>query len=195
MEDNDYLYLIFEFYEPYSLLEYVYQQESITEQTACIIISQILDCLEYLNRKGVIMRDLNYNNIFIVEKQNVILVKIVDIEYAKILYPNLKCNERVNTICSAPELVSGSLYDSKVDVWSIGILLYFILSQNLPYKEGSNIDISFLLFDKIPFDDNIWLGRSSASKDLINKCMKFNQVNRISLKDLKKHEWLVNYWD
>ena len=92
---------------------------------------------------------------------------------------------------AAPEIILGEKYNPmKADIWSAGICLYFLLVGQLPFHGHSEKE----LFDKITrglFD--IPLDFPSSIRSLLLKLIHVNPQKRISIEELKKHEWLCMY--
>jgi len=89
----------------------------------------------------------------------------------------------------APEIFNGTYYNHKVDVWSLGTLLFNLLTGSFPFK-GNNIDelranLKAGVY-KIPRDVNI----SIECLDFLNNCLKFDSIKRKSVEYLLEHPFL-----
>jgi serine/threonine protein kinase len=192
-EDRRNLYLVTEAFDYKTLKTYILEKPSLTEKEASLIISQLIDCIEYCHKKSIILRNLDYINVLI--GHDGLVVKISDVENAVICFPGQKCYEKVVTMCSPPEFIYNETgYSAKCDIWNIGILIYFILTKNMPMCDSFNSEAqSDNNYENVNYED---LGeRSDVVKELIKKCLEINPDERVDLKDLKKDKWFFLFWD
>lgn len=114
-----------------------------TEFEAAYIIRQVLSAIMYCHAKGVIHRDLKPENILIdsIQENGKINVKLIDFGTALFFSPQEKFKETLGTpYYIAPEVLMGS-YTEKCDIWSIGVILYILLSGTAPFNGNTDEDI------------------------------------------------------
>ena len=162
---------------------------SISEQIAKIIITQILQALIYLNNltKKIIHYDLKPENILFDNDMN---IKITDFGLAKIIEPNTEfvqlTSQGVGTYWYLPpecfEENKNIEINSKVDIWSLGVILYEIIFNKKPFGHGCSSQKK-LVKDKIiqnaysvEFPENPEI--SEKCKDFIQNCLKYKQSER-----------------
>ena len=162
---------------------------SISEQIAKIIITQILQALMYLNNltKKIIHYDLKPENILFDSDMN---IKITDFGLAKIIEPNTEfvqlTSQGVGTYWYLPpecfEENKNIEINSKVDIWSLGVILYEIIFNKKPFGHGCSSQKK-LVKDKIiqnaysvEFPENPEI--SEKCKDFIQNCLKYKQSER-----------------
>ena len=162
---------------------------SISEQIAKIIITQILQALIYLNNltKKIIHYDLKPENILFDSDMN---IKITDFGLAKIIEPNTEfvqlTSQGVGTYWYLPpecfEENKNIEINSKVDIWSLGVILYEIIFNKKPFGHGCSSQKK-LVKDKIiqnaysvEFPENPEI--SEKCKDFIQNCLKYKQSER-----------------
>jgi len=105
----------------------------IPEQRAAELISKIARAVYYLHSYGIIHRDLKPENILMTDATDNADLKISDFGLSKIIGPHDKCYEPYGTLhYVAPEILLCLPYDKKVDLWSLGIITYIILTGFLP---------------------------------------------------------------
>jgi calcium-dependent protein kinase len=91
----------------------------------------------------------------------------------------------------APEVVIGN-YDSKCDVWSLGVIMYFLLSGNPPFDGKSETEIIHsVVSTELTFEGKVWKKVSAEAKDLLTKMLVKNPNERISARHLLKDPWIV----
>jgi calcium-dependent protein kinase len=148
----------------------------------------------------VVHRDLKPENILIssVLKDGKLAIKVIDFGAALFLAPDGLLSEVLGTpYYIAPEVLKGD-YNAKCDVWSIGVILYILLSGTSPFNGVTDDDImnavrkgtynfkSKSINNKV---GKIWDSISDSAKDLIKKMLEYNPVVRIAAVDAYKHKW------
>ena len=97
----------------------------------------------------------------------------------------------------APELVKREVYTEKIDVWSLGVISYQLLSGKTPFESRSIKKIDFNICNKeVEFRNSSqenWADISGEAKDFIMQCLNRDQTKRPSVKELFDHPWIANY--
>ena len=194
IENNERIYIIQEYIEGKDLLHFINQNEKIQIKMQKVILyfRQIISAVEYMDNMGIAHRDLKPENILITEKDE---IKLVDFGLGSIYRIN-NINKLLKTRCGspfycAPEMIIGKKYYGNVsDIWSLGVILYYMLFNELPFYD---VDID-RLYKKIiegrytiPKDKINILYKDAI--DLINKILQKDPKKRIKIKDIIKHKW------
>lgn len=105
-------------------------------------------------------------------------VKLVDFGLSKTFGPGETCTEPFGTLCYvAPEILSQKPYDKGVDIWSLGIIVYLMLSRHLPFDSTDDKEIGRkTIFNQIEYNHPIWLNVSEDAKDLILSKFLFHLI-------------------
>ncbi len=114
-----------------------------SEEDAAYVIRQVLSAITYCHTKGVVHRDLKPENILIdsIQEHGHINIKVIDFGTALFFSPQTHFKETMGTpYYIAPEVLLGS-YTEKCDVWSIGVILYIMLSGSPPFNGETDDDI------------------------------------------------------
>ena len=114
-----------------------------SEESAAYIIKQLLSAITYCHSRGVVHRDLKPENILIdsVTKDGKINIKVIDFGAALFVPMHTKMSEKLGTpYYIAPEVLAGK-YDEKCDIWSIGVIMYILLSGCAPFNGIGDKDI------------------------------------------------------
>jgi calcium-dependent protein kinase len=91
----------------------------------------------------------------------------------------------------SPEILNAYPYDHRTDIWSMGIVLYTLLSGHLPFVQVSVEQTVYnIKYKNISFDQSFWDGISSAAKDLVSRLLTKDPTYRISLEEALQHSWL-----
>lgn len=89
----------------------------------------------------------------------------------------------------APEVIMSS-YSTECDIWSIGVLMYIMLSGYLPFTGSSPNEVFVkILKGQLSFDQPEWKSMSFESKDLLKKLLVVNHTERIKAEAALSHDW------
>ena len=174
------------------LLDRIQEENRLTENLVAQYIKQIASALSYLHSRKVVHRDLRPDVCEFVAKDEDSCLKIVDFGSCKHFEKNLRILERVGSpFYMAPEVIIGN-YDSKCDVWSLGVIMYFLLSGTPPFTGKSENEIMHsVLSTDLTFESKVWRKISNEAKDLLLKILVKNPQDRISAKQVLRDPWIV----
>jgi serine/threonine protein kinase len=142
-ENPDYIYIVMELLRGGDLFTYLEKRAfKITEIRACNIVHSLATALFYLHSYGIAHRDLKPENVLLVDESEDSDVKIVDFGLSKMVGPSEKCHEPFGTLSYvAPEVLLQQPYDKTVDLWSLGVVAYLLLSGTLPFDDDNEKEI------------------------------------------------------
>ena len=194
LHDEQNFYIVAEQLKGGELFERIINGQTLTEEKAAKTIRQILLAINYMHQKNIIHRDLKPENILFESKDNED-VKITDFGFAAFFDPKDGLSLILGSpLYMAPEIVKGNYYNEKVDIWSIGVITYMLLSGRSPFPGKTNDDIKHLIVHKhINLDNTEYFKHCSPdSKQFIQKCLNRNIYLRSTAEDLLNHPWLKN---
>ena len=170
------------------LLGFMRKRSKITESTAKIIFKQIIKGLQYIHKKKIVHRDIKLDNVLI-DLTNT--VKICDFGVSRILQPGDIMYEHCGTPAYiAPEIFKNEGYEGySCDIWSAGVTLYYMLAGVQPFKGGKIEELKEIII-KGQYEQIKDI--SKEANDLINKMLKLNPKERITIEEILKHPWLKN---
>ena len=126
-----------------------------------------------MHQFGIVHRDLKLENIMMSDSTDHAVPKIVDFGLAKIIGPSNTASEPFGTLgYVAPEVLRKHPYTFSCDVWSLGCIVYALLSGSLPFDHESQKEtIRMTLDDKLVFDLPCWDQITPMAKDLITRLL------------------------
>ena len=194
-ENGENIFIVMEYIQGGNLSEYLrHKKFNITEKRAAELIYQICLGIEYLHKYGIMHRDLKPDNIMLTEDSDNGKIKIMDFGLSKILGSKESASEGFGTlIYVSPEVLIRKPYNKEVDIWSIGIILYYILSGDLPYfdkKDNQEKIAKTIVFKDVKFPKKKFGNRSEEAIDLIKKCLTKEPKDRIKVEGILQSEWI-----
>jgi serine/threonine protein kinase len=142
----------------------------IPEPRVATIIHKLATGIYYLHSYGIIHRDLKPENILMLDESDDSELRIVDFGLSKILSPHETCNEPFGTLCYvAPEVLLELPYNKPIDIWSLGIITYLLLTGCLPFDDqNSDKEIARkTIYEPVPFPALFWKHLSFDSRDFV----------------------------
>lgn len=190
-QDGVHTYLVMELLSGGELLR---QRRRFTEEQARRVIRQLVSAVQYMHARCVVHRDLKPENIVFAHKGEDSPVKIVDFGFARI---KRSC-EPLRTPCftlpyAAPEVMTGQGYDEGCDLWSLGAILYFMLSGNQSFGTGSPDLATRIRTGEIDFDGSAWSHLSASVKEVMKGLLTLDPNKRLTASALASHPWLAGY--
>ncbi|KAG0200859.1 hypothetical protein BGX33_010734 [Mortierella sp. NVP41] len=166
------------------LFECIEHHSKFTETQARMIFKQIVECVHYLNSRGICHRDIKDENIVI---DNDFRVKLIDFGSAVIIpKPQGKMFDRFyGTInYASPEILKGEKYRAEsAEIWSLGILLYTILYGEVPFNDPVQAISGPYIAPRV---------RSSGEcLHLLNWMLAKKSDQRATIEDVANHPWIV----
>eukprot|EP00801_Mesodinium_rubrum_P003364 Mrub_03364.p1 GENE.Mrub_03364~~Mrub_03364.p1 ORF type:complete len:471 (+),score=130.37 Mrub_03364:62-1414(+) len=180
------IYIVTEYLAGTELLDYIVKDKYLAEDTASKLFYQVLLGINHTHYMNIIHRDIKAENI-VFKDTNYKTVKIID--YGLGITNTGRCQGIVGTtFYMAPELFLADTYDKRVDVWSLGVLYYTMLSGFPPFNgETSKEVIQSVIKNTLHFNHPAFNAVSKESKELIRVMLDKNAKNRIQLKDVIQH--------
>lgn len=199
------------------LYDRLLQEKRFNETDTKTIISTLLDSCSYLHEKGVVHRDIKLENILLVSSSSRNNVRLTDFGIAKVLdayeeKPRLRkstsYSEKMNqasrkrqrrrayTTCGtdyyiSPEILKGEGYCETVDMWSIGVVMYILLTGRPPFTNEGSCIRNKIMSGQFSTTGAEWSDLSTEAKDLISKLLTVDPEARVTATEALKHAWLM----
>ncbi|XP_035288917.1 ribosomal protein S6 kinase alpha-3 isoform X2 [Anguilla anguilla] len=198
-DDGRSVYLVTELMKGGELLDKILRQKFFSEREASAVLHTIAKTVEYLHVQGVVHRDLKPSNILYVDESgNPESIRICDFGFAKQLRAE---NGLLMTPCYtanfvAPEVLKKQGYDAACDIWSLGVLLYTMLTGFTPFANGPDDTPEEILArvgsGKFALTGGYWNTVSAEAKDLVSKMLHVDPHQRLTAAQVLRHPWIVH---
>ena len=194
-ENGEYIFIVMEYIKGGSLTDYLKKSEfNFSEKRAAEIIYQLAKGIKYLHKYGIIHRDLKPDNIMLTEASDKGNVKIMDFGLSKILGKKEKSTDGFGTLTFvSPEVLIRKPYNKEVDIWSLGVILYLILSGDLPFDDPDDNEQNIakaIVYQEVKFPSEKFGKRSKAVIELIQRCLTKDPKARIKIDEIIKSDWI-----
>jgi len=192
IDTKNHMYLVLELLHGGELFDQIVKKRCYTEVEAANVIRQVTRACEYMHQRAVIHRDLKPENIVYLDKEST-QICITDFGLAKFVDYE---GGLMKTLCGtpgyvAPEVLWKTKYNSKVDMWSTGVILYILLCGFPPFVEKNlNALYKIIKLGEYRFPSPYWDNVSNEAKNCISKLLVVNPIKRLSATELLKHEWI-----
>ena len=197
-EDKKNIFLITECYNGGDLLTYLEnkqkEKEKVSEKDAAKIIKKIADGIRYLNFFGIIHRDIKPENIMFEKKNDIKSLKIIDLGVCQTLSYGEMASEPIGTNgYISPEIYLHHNYSFKVDVWSLGVILYLIITGGiLPFddeKMDSHVIGKKVIYIQQEYPEEFFGNKSKRLIVLLDKMLEKNDQKRFNIHEVLKDSW------
>ncbi|KAK1264354.1 CBL-interacting serine/threonine-protein kinase 11 [Acorus gramineus] len=192
--EDEFVFLVMEFCAGGDLASYICLKGRVQEQVARKFAGQIGAGLKVLHAHHIIHRDLKPENILLSTSNNNPVLKISDFGLSRVVLPG----EYAETVCGsplymAPEVLQFQKYNEKVDMWSVGAILFELLNGYPPYRGRTNVQLlqNIMKSTCLPFSELILPG---LNRDCVDVCLRLlckNPANRLSFDEFYHHKFLI----
>lgn len=197
-ENTDYIYIVMENLPGGDLFSYLEKRKFIvSEKRAKEMAHQLATAIYYLHSYGIAHRDLKPENILMTSDKDDADLKIVDFGLSKIIGPNETSLDPFGTLSYvAPEVLLQKPYGKEVDLWSLGVITYLLLSRVLPFDDEDDKEIARQTIQDAPdFTFSPWDKVSKAAIAVCTALLEKNRTKRPGLEKVLAMEWFADYAD
>ncbi|XP_041916707.1 serine/threonine-protein kinase 33 isoform X1 [Alosa sapidissima] len=195
------MYLVTELCEGGELKELLQKRQRFKEEDARHIISSLAQAIVYLHKKDIVHRDLKLENILVKsyhhgDDNNTVNIKVTDfglsVQKGGVGSENMLQATCGTPIYMAPEVINGHEYSQQCDVWSIGVIMYLLLSGEPPFMSSLEERL-FELIKKgeLTFSTPVWDSISDAAKKVVCCLLKVDPAHRITANELLDNPWIT----
>ncbi|XP_047332448.1 serine/threonine-protein kinase ATG1c-like isoform X2 [Impatiens glandulifera] len=193
IQETTRIHLVLEYCRGGDLSLFIQQRKGrISEAKSKHFMHQLASGLQIMRDNNVIHRDLKPQNLLLTTNDENAVLKIADFGFARPLQPR----GLAETLCGsplymAPEIMQLQKYDAKADLWSVGIILYQLVTGKTPFSGNSQIQLlqNIMKTSELNFPPDK-MDLSSACLDLCRKLLRINPVERITFEEFFNHPFL-----
>ncbi|MBA0560104.1 hypothetical protein Golob_017026 [Gossypium lobatum] len=192
IETEDRIFLVLEYCDGGDLAAYIQRYGKVSEEVARHLMRQLAAGLQVLQEKHLIHRDLKPQNLLLT-KGSTPQLKIGDFGFARSLAPeNLADTQCGSPLYMAPEIIQNKKYDAKADLWSVGAILFQLVTGKPPF-DGNN---QLQLFQNILRSTELQFPEGALEKlhpDCVNLCrslLRHDPVERLTFREFFDHTFL-----
>lgn len=186
------LHLVLEYCKGGDLSMYIQRHGCVPEETAKHFMKQLAAGLQVLRDNNLIHRDLKPQNLLLSTDDDNAVLKIADFGFARSLQPR----GLAETLCGsplymAPEIMQLQKYDAKADLWSVGAILFQLVTGKTPFTGSNQIQLlqNIVKATELHFPPDAKI-LSADCKDLCQKLLRRNPVERLTFEEFFNHPFL-----
>jgi len=193
IETTDKLYLIMDLVDGGELFDKIVQKGFYSEADACKVVTKVVNAVKYLHDQKIAHRDLKPENLLL-KKGDDTEVMLSDFGLSRILGEESMASTACGTpYYVAPEVLLAQGYREEVDMWSIGVITYFLLAGFPPFMAESLPEIVELIVKcDYNFPAPYWNEVSAEAKDFVKKLLVIKTEDRMTAAGALEHPWLMN---
>lgn len=190
-ETSESYYIVMEYCQGSSLLSYLESKHFNLSEAECkTILYNILTAISKMHSLGIIHRDIKIENILLRRPFDISSgIRVTDFGFSTPLGPSETKHEPYGTITyAAPEVLIGHPYNSKVDIWSLGVLAFLLLDGSLPYNPESE-NLIEQIEEGEPCYHDMEMKVSREGVDFVRTLLQKEEERRPSVDEALRHKW------
>ncbi|CAL1711086.1 unnamed protein product [Somion occarium] len=178
------IWLVTELCSGGELFDYLAEKGRLAEDEVRVLFGQLCLAVAYVHEKGIVHRDLKLENVLLDERCR---VKLGDFGFTR----EFERGSLLETYCgttgyASPEMLLAKKYTGPVDVWSLGVILYTLLTGTLPFDDDDELVMREKVITGV-FEDPEWL--TDEARDLIKNVLVVDPTKRLTIAQILDHPW------
>ncbi|XP_065860019.1 serine/threonine-protein kinase ATG1a [Euphorbia lathyris] len=193
IQTEDKIFLVLEYCDGGDLAAYIHRHGKVSQDVARHFMRQLAAGLQVLQEKHLIHRDLKPQNLLLSSHEATPQLKIGDFGFARSLTPQ----DLADTLCGsplymAPEIIQNLKYDAKADLWSVGAILFELVTGTLPFHGNTQYQLfqNILASTELQFPEGALEDLHPECVDLCRSLLHHNPVERLSFMEFFNHKFL-----
>ena len=191
-EENDCYFIIMELMSGGDLFDRIGKKKSYSEADARDLVYKMLKAVAICHQHNIAHCDMKPKNLLLVSEDDDSFIKLADFGFAARVHQPKSLTKQCGTpFFVAPEILIRRPYDQMSDMWSVGCIVYLLLSGNLPFLGRSQKELfRKIISGKFEFKEDIWNDISDDAKDLVKKLLVLDPDIRLTARKALLHPWL-----
>mmetsp|Transcript_856 Transcript_856/g.2122 ORF Transcript_856/g.2122 Transcript_856/m.2122 type:complete len:450 (-) Transcript_856:31-1380(-) len=199
-EAQDKVHIIMELVTGGELLERVIENEYYSEREAANLFHQMARAVAYLHGIGVVHRDIKPQNVLYANPRRDSPIKLADFGLGKILdiHRADDMEHAMHTMCGTPRFVAPEMfarkgYGRECDIWSMGVILFILLSGDLPFPQELPQLLQFIARGDYSFEGAAWSEISEEAKNVIRRVLVVDPTQRYTAAQCLDDPWVQRF--
>ncbi|KAB2050341.1 hypothetical protein ES319_A13G239000v1 [Gossypium barbadense] len=190
-EDKHAVHLVMELCGGGELFDRIIAKGHYTERAAASLLRTIMQIVHTFHSMGVIHRDLKPENFLLLGKEENSPLKVTDFGLSVFFKPDEIFKDIVGSAYYiAPEVLKRK-YGPEADIWSVGVMLYILLSGVPPFwAESENGIFNAIIKSHVDFSGKPWPSISHQAKDLVKRMLNPDPKRRLTAAQVLSHPWI-----
>ncbi|XP_062917958.1 serine/threonine-protein kinase 33 isoform X2 [Mobula hypostoma] len=196
------MYLVTEVCEGGELSAILHKKKRLNENETRHVIRSLASAIAYLHKNDIVHRDLKLENILVKNIENSseldmkLNIKVTDFGLS-VQKGGVGSDKMLQATCGtpmymAPEVLSAHQYTQQCDTWSIGVIMYTLLSGVPPFVASSEEKLAELINrGELRFDSSVLQEISDGAKDVLSRLLKVDPAHRITANELLDNPWVT----
>lgn len=174
------------------LFDRIGKKKSYSEADARDLTSKMLKAMAFCHAKDIAHCDMKPKNLLLVSDDNDSFIKVADFGFAARVHSPKTLTKQCGTpFFVSPEILMRQPYDEMSDMWSVGCIVFLLLSGNLPFMGRTQKELfKKIVVGKYEFNDDCWAGVSEDARDLVSKMLVTDPDKRIDAREALRHKWV-----
>lgn len=189
------MFLVMELCDEGELCDLLKKRKTLKENEALTVIRQLADALAYLHDLDIVHRDLKLENILLCQPvaDEPLNTKISDFGLS---YVKGSGEAMMQSVCGtpmymAPEVIDEHEYSRQCDIWSIGVILYILLTGSPPFQAPTEEKLYQLIKQGVlDFTHPCWQTINESAKNLLEGMLEVDPAHRSTAKEIQDHPWV-----
>lgn len=196
-DEKECYFLVMELMSGGDLFDRIGTKKTYDERDARALCQKMLDSMLFIHENNVAHCDMKPKNLLLRNDEDDSFIKLADFGFATRVYgPNSLTKQCGTPFFVAPEILMRTPYDQQSDMWSVGVIIFLLLSGNLPFMGRSQRELfRAIVIGKYEFDDEVWDSVSEHAKNLIQGLLVTDPAKRLTAKQALRSRWFADRGD
>mmetsp|Transcript_33717 Transcript_33717/g.81758 ORF Transcript_33717/g.81758 Transcript_33717/m.81758 type:complete len:265 (-) Transcript_33717:990-1784(-) len=191
-EEKDCYFLVMELMSGGDLFDRIGKKKTYSEADARDLTVKMLKFMAFCHAHNIAHCDMKPKNLLLMSEDNDSYIKLADFGFAARCHAPKSLTKQCGTpFFVSPEILMRQPYDQQSDMWSVGCIIFLLLSGNLPFMGRSQKELfKKIVSGKFEFDADDWCDVSDDAKDLVKQLLVLDPDQRLTSAEALKHRWM-----